>query len=87
VAVWAERDIGVRIGERNAVVDLLDVGVLGHVGLVTRMYLDRGRVDLEVIGEERLDLVFDRCIRPLTERVVETAGAESLHEHYFKQVD
>jgi hypothetical protein len=60
-------------------VSLLDISVLGNIGLEAGAVVYVGRVDFEMVRQEGLNLILDRSVCALAERMVETLSAKRLN--------
>jgi hypothetical protein len=78
MSIGTKSNVSTSVGERDALVRLLDVGVLGVAGLVASAKLDVGRVHRQAVRKEGLDLVLSADVRTLAEGVVETSSTEGL---------
>lgn len=77
-AIGVEGNVGNGVVELDAVVHLLEVGVLNDIGLVAGAEVHGVSRDTEALSHEGLGLVAGRDIRTLAESMVETIGTESL---------
>jgi hypothetical protein len=83
VTLRTEGNVGVHVDDRNAIQNLVGVGVLHRLGLVPRTEGDSGRVDAEAVREEGLDLLRGANVGPLAQGVVDTLSAEGLQTVYM----